>query len=524
MPRVLTAAVIDLVKAVLEEHDRAGPRQLQIIPVLVQDLSVHVELLKAAFRHAGGVLVDAQDVADGTAGSEDPTLAAIVRRVVVPAGARAPVEVNVRADGPGRVTTELVGAADDTVNPGYRTVRGVTTALFDASLRETSLAAIAWEEAPLGDDLQGQLWELTTAQLAPLTLGNVATLVLLVGIDAPDYSRHCSGATSARFLLDGTGLRERPSWITDQEAIRRSFARPDRHIVLFLGAGFSASSDLPLGNVMRNRALRRIVGPDGSSADQAERFRRMVAEYDRWIDEEERALDRDAFADQLTLERVLREERQLHPPPDTMPTLDEFADDNARALERIGPAVKAAAALMRADDRARLVIATVNFDTLLESAADGALRVFATEEEFAECVGYLDGYLAEGGDVPLLKLHGSITARESIVANVDQTRPGLTPLRREALARLHTSDHIVPWIYVGYSMRDLDIGPLLSQTSFAESVDETWVSPFPDRAVIEFTRRWRRDGWQKLGARDWRARMIGVTADRYFTELVRLNA
>lgn len=524
MSRLLTGAVFDLMKALLEEHGRATTGQLQVIPVLVQDLGVHVDLLRASFRHAGGVLVDAVDLADGSPGVPDPTLAAVIQRALQPAGPGGAIEVVVSVES-GRARTELVGAPEDAVNPGFRMVRGLATALFDASLRDSTLAAIAYDEAPLGEDLQRQLWDLTTAQIQPLPLGNLATLVLLVGVNAPDYSRHCSGAHSARFLLDGSGLRHRPSWTTDQEAIRRTVSREDRHLVLFLGAGFSASSDLPLGNDLRNRALRTIVGAAGSYGDQAERFRRMVGEYDRWIDDEERALAQEAFADQLTLERVLREERQLHPPPDSMPTLDQFEGANARALERIGPAVKAAVQLVRSQTTPRLVIATVNFDTLLEAAAGDAVRVFASEEDFGDSGAYLDEYLMNGGPVPLLKLHGSIADRQSIVANVDQTRPGLTPLRRDALARIHSGERLpIPWVYVGYSMRDLDIGPLLAQTAFAERVDEAWVSPFPDRAVTDFIRRWRTAGWKQSDAREGRARMIGVTADRFFTELVQINA
>lgn len=517
---MLTRAVFDLVEAALDEHAARGS-EFRVVPVLVEDQQVHLDLLRVAFRHAGGVLLHADELADGTPGAEDPTLAAVIKRIVKFPGRSGNIEVDIKRASDGRVTADLVGVADESTNPGFRTVRGVVTSLFDDALRSNELAAIAYDETTLGVDVKRVLWGLMTSQLQPLSLGRLATLLVLVGISQPDYSRHCSGAGSARFMLDGQGLRRRPSWPTDQHAIRRSLARRDGHAVLFLGAGFSASSGLPLGNDLRDFALSGLVGDEGTYHERAERFRTMVSDHGRWIDEEEGRLTPEDFAGRLTLERVLREERTHHAPPETMPTLDYFAAGNTRAAGRRGPSVDALGEILHATDRfPRLVIVTVNFDTLIESVAGDVIEVFATEEEFALCPDYLARYFASGGKVPVLKLHGSIDRPESIVANVDQTLPGLSILRRAALETIRNAGpQRVPWLYVGYSMRDLDLRPLLGQADFAERLEETWVSPFPDAGAVSFSRQGRVAYWQAIGAREFPARIIGETADVFFREL-----
>jgi hypothetical protein len=322
-------------------------------------------------------------------------------------------------------------------------------------------------------------------------------------------------------MLDGQGFRRRPTWPTDQHAIRQSLAHRDGHAVLFLGAGFSASSGLPLGNELRDYALSGLVGDEGTYHERADRFRAMVSDHGRWIDEEEGRLTPEEFAGRLTLERVLREERTHHAPPETMPTLDYFAGGNLRAVGRRGPSVDALGEILHVADRfPRLVVVTVNFDTLIESVSSDVIEVFATEDEFASCPAYLASYLTAGGRVPVLKLHGSIDRPESIVANVDQTMPGLSTLRRAALESIRAAGaQRVPWLYVGYSMRDLDLRPLLAQADFAERLEETWVSPFPDSAAVSFCRQGRASYWQSIGAREFPARVIGETADVFFREL-----
>ncbi len=206
------------------------------------------------------------------------------------------------------------------------------------------------------------------------------------------------------------------------------------------------------------------------------------------------------YAGSLTLERVLREER-IEYLPSEMPTLQHFVGINERALLGPGSGVELLRTILVTPPApGRLIVLTVNFDTLLDDPAGGA-RVFTTDEQFAEFPEYLDEYVAHGGATPLLKLHGTIEIPNSIVANVEDTMPGLEPNRTAALGALMAKGR-ANLIYVGYSMRDLDLSPYLGQQVFGQFAEEMWVSPFPKRPL----RRLRlaieaATGWKGTGAR-----------------------
>jgi hypothetical protein len=119
------------------------------------------------------------------------------------------------------------------------------------------------------------------------------------------------------------------------------------------------------------------------------------------------------------------------------------------------------------------------------------VEVFVTREKFEDFPSYLDRYMA-GDDIkpPLLKLHGTIEQRESIVATVGQAAGGLMPERRDALLAL--ARRKPRWVYVGYSMRDPDITAVLGFDEFQDGVTETWVSPIGAPSAREFVAGKRR--------------------------------
>src|SRR5205814_1374137 len=113
-----------------------------------------------------------------------------------------------------------------------------------------------------------------------------------------------------------------------------------------------------------------------------------------------------------------------------------------------------------------------------------------------------------------------IETRSSIVADVDQTMPGLSESRVSALRHLVTRVPRIPWIYVGYSMRDLDVAPFLGQREIANQIDETWVSSFPDPSIWQFASRWRSSAWQEAGMRQVSERQVTQTADVFAEALI----
>ena len=167
----------------------------------------------------------------------------------------------------------------------------------------------------------------------------------------------------------------------------------------------------------------------------------------------------------------------------------------------------------------KLVICTVNFDELLETAASGACEVFATDDDFERAPDHLMQYLA-GSDskVPLWKLHGTISNLESCVASDDQTLLGLSDHKREALEALISSGDArrpAPWMYVGASMRDSDLTPIWARPDFAAIVREYWVMPFSVDSVRDFVDLYRAEAWRQQRTRSFDQRLVTETADTF---------
>ena len=91
--------------------------------------------------------------------------------------------------------------------------------------------------------------------------------------------------------------------VNQAHAIKTIASLNDRPLVLFLGAGASASAGIPLGNRYRDLALGGLVGwhEDGQAA--AEAFFDLLYERQHFLLGE--AESRTVFASELTLERVL---------------------------------------------------------------------------------------------------------------------------------------------------------------------------------------------------------------------------
>src|SRR5581483_6701042 len=188
-------------------------------------------------------------------------------------------------------------------------------------------------------------------------------------------------------------------------------------VVLFLGAGSSASAGIPLGNTYRDRALRDLLDASTGPSDVlVDRFFDYLHDMDRFLPME--ADDRAAFVKSLTLERVLRE--TFHElggkPRSSSPVVAEIIQDCDRALSFVRPgreSLQDLAALLRG----RLVLVTVNFDQLIETGLPTDHVVSATPDEFAANLSTLTQYLSGAAKqpVPILKLHGTIERPESLI-------------------------------------------------------------------------------------------------------------
>lgn len=521
-----TRGVLKLFDELLVEHERRGASaSLHVVPVLVDELAGVALIAEAILRHAGASFLEADKLADGTVGRPEEGLVQIVRdELRLRMAGSQTVGIEVAQDG-GKVRAQLEDG-QMAMSAGVAVLLGIVTALFDAELRTQPLGAIAYDEAALDAEVRAAVWNLFTRRLNQPGegLGALRTLILFIGVSDPDPPRHYGKGPSARFHLTADGrCLQRDLWDTARTSIRQLAGTDSRHFVLFLGAGFSMSSGMPLGNTLRDRALAEFFGGGGqmTSDEMAQQFHTFLAQKGRLLPQEE-VMAPEAFVLGLTLERVLREVfRQVGDPAHSR-ALQWLRDENVQALQRPGEAVIQLQEIIRKRESlpgSRLVLVTLNFDTLIEAEYPEHLKVYATTEQFRSCDEELRRYLREGGPVPLLKLHGTLADLSSVVATVDQTARGLDSLKAGALRLLADSDRPVPWVYVGCSMRDLDLDTFLSDPWFVEHVNERWVSPFPQQSVADFVHRHRDAVWSSLNVPEYVERQIHATADAFFAEL-----
>jgi hypothetical protein len=334
-----------------------------------------------------------------------------------------------------------------------------------------------------------------------------------------DVPLHCNGSRGFRLALqDGRLLQRQPA-----DAVSAFAAEVAAHagpIVVFLGAGFGVSSRLPLGNKIRDDAIRRLLGLTATlpatSHELAHRFHEwMAAGQPDWLSDEERTMAADLYAKQLTLEQVIRAEQRVHP---DLPTLVQFKTHQDAVLGTPGQGV---IDLARVAELAvgRLVVVEVNFDQLVEAHAVVPTRVFASDDDFAGVPPYLDDYFAgTATDIPVLKVHGTIERFDTCVVTDVQTGLGVGERKLAALRRLLSPAEPTLWIYVGASMRDRDLSRVFGDEDWARGVDERWVAPYLVDTVESFASA-RAPFWRQTTRQSIHSRLTTETSDAFFAAL-----
>lgn len=489
----------------------------QVTPVRVDDLDMSSEVLDPVLRHLGGTVVDVRRIAAegaaevrGSPGQEAAICAALEH-----AG---PIVFAEDEHDRWRAFWASERAAGETL-PTRHTLLGLATATLDERLTDSGgFIVILYDETDLEPTERPVAWHYATQVMPQQLAGTPSHFVVVVGAEGPtDYQ--LLGDPSLRWNVDGLSLAERNLGSTNRNLTLRMAATTDSHLVLFLAAGFSASMGMPLGNAMRDFALRQLLPDEAGLPDDelARGFYALVGDQVELLEFEENR-DLSDLARGLTFERVLREELRAFQPSPTLAELERLEENALNARPR--GAVRHLRSML--GSTRKLVLVTVNYDRLIESGQEDEVEVFSDGESFSHCVDYLDEYLSDGADatkIPLLKLHGSFgAAQETLIASIEQTLTGLTTDKAESLDRAcrPSGDARVPFVYVGSSMRDLDIGPHLAQTRFARQLDERWVLPLPTESVTQFVQRSRLRPWREAGTSDsLEQRVITWTADEF---------
>lgn len=412
-------------------------------------------------------------------------------------------------------------ASTDRGQPPEHPLLGLATASIDERLETPDrLVVLAYDEADLEPLERPIAWRYATQIMPQHLAAQVDHFVILCASEGVQ-PHHLVGNPSLRWTVDGSRVLQRNLSATNETLTRRLIDTAEPHLVLFLGAGFSASMGMPLGNTMRDFALQRFL-PGQGVPDSALplKFYELVADQDRLL-EMERGRDLADLARGLTFERVLREELRSGTPSPTLAKLAEY-EEKALASQPVR-AVRQLKAMLGGSRR--LILVTVNFDRLVEHGSDALVEAFVDDESFGGCVEYLDRYLrgeANAEKVPLLKLHGSFSQKETLVATIEQTLTGLPTVKAAALERACRSEsgRPVPFVYVGSSMRDLDIGLQLAQPLYATGLDERWVMPLPVPEVVGFVQKHRIAPWRSADVQaTLEERLISWTADEFFQML-----
>lgn len=504
--------MLRLLADVADELDHGGA--LKVVPVVGVDLVAHLELIRAVADSLRADFVDVSDpdLAGPTAGSTPVGLEAAIDaflRFDRPAGTR-----RIRIVSEANLDVEFDdGTRADAASPADRQVLGLARVFLTEERGDSSALFLLYDET-LGMDRSTMraCWDFLVGGVDGLTIHRLQTVVAFVNARQIDVGRHCRRTTSGfRFGLLGERVLKRsgePSFAAKLSRLRES-ARP---LVLFLGAGFSASSGLPLGNTLRDSAIRSLLNLPADTLiefDQLSAFRAFAVDNGLLSQPELDAEPAELFRT-LTLEQVVRIERDWL---NATPTLDAFADMNDAALAAPGSAIHDMARLLGGPRK--IILVTVNFDTLVETASATPLRVFAHIDEYLECLDHVRRYLAGEDDrVPYLKLHGTIERSETCVVTDDATRGGLPSVIAHALEGvLETEAELV---YVGASMRDRDLTPFFARREVADRQHELWVSPYLEDNVWRFLAEYRAGlaGWESVDRH-----VVTETADVFLGEL-----
>lgn len=525
--RSRTIDVLEFLKDSLTElHFSTGATpKVAVRTAVVVEHSAFIGIVEAAMRSEGGAFADAAEKEFGvTAQANDELVlhfnSALENRQ------RSDIKLSVEEFENGTVRCLINGEADAS-NSSYRRLASILNSLLELASLNVETAALVYSDDGLDVDLCSAVWTLLGAHIPTIGLGSIRQLIVAVDTRSLQGGIYYSKSNSVHCVIDERGCHKRKGTLENTQHVGQLSLKcgPDRPIVLFLGAGVSFSSGLPLGNSLRDSALRRMFG--GYSGVEAAQ---LPYEFHKWIRSNNRMLGGEAdlqletFARTLTLERVLREEFHLAYGATRSLTLVEFSDLNTKAAGLPGKAIrelKRIVSKLSRDPSKRLILVTVNFDTLLEQGASDAMRIFRSDEEFAEAPSYLSEYRRNGGLIPYLKLHGSIEDLNTVIASVTQTLSGLSTQKTAAMRSLWGIDVPMPLVYVGCSMRDLDLAPLLSSSEWSEKVDERWVAPVVDENVLRFINEHRQARWIKSEAPLLEVRAITETADNFFIDLAK---
>lgn len=473
---------LELMLGLLDDSEALGSKEgvpPQVLPVVHHDVGSDQALLEAAFERAGGKLFRIDPTELMHPGNPSVSLVQAIEATV----ADTPVfdlEIT-QTDGQVTVASDPALTANDSSNLLLATI----ARLLSHDLELYPLVGLIYDVDGLDVVRKPLIWRILVNQAPPHLPKSMKTFVPIEA-GGVDFDRHFAGVPSVRYVVFGDGLRKRDVEPVHMSAkVSEMVPDLDGPLVLFLGAGASASAGIPVGDSVRNAAIRRLVGDE--IRNPAEDFRRWAYEHDRILASEQ-GLTPEQFAGRLTLERVLREEfnnlNHHGGGRKDSETVVEMTEACENAKDKLPKGREALHELLAAHPR--IVVITVNFDWQIENDLDAPHRVFASTSDFEDAPDILTARM-QGAceELPILKIHGTMEDPDTLVANLDDTEMGLAEPVRAALDVIFSGPSKVQWIWVGCSMRDVDVNQWMRGRD-ADEIYDLWVDPLPGPTIDAF--------------------------------------
>ncbi|PFG16045.1 SIR2-like protein [Propionicimonas paludicola] len=504
---------MDFLGRIISIHlDRLDVNTPIVLPCVHDDADGFADVLEAVTRHYGGAFRWCGESPTLThtppAGPLNEPMARYLESLCSNRG----VVVAIAEEGDGLHVT-VNGSRELT---GSTATLGDVLAMLSSSEMSRELVLLTYSLVDLDELRAALIWDAICLglQFAPPEL---KTLVPIASgaVDVPSHCNRQEGAV--RLVVRGEEFIERSAPTDLQPRLHNMLDSVDRRVVLFLGAGASASCRIPQGDYLRNLAIAHLTGRPTTSPDLLSGFRDWLEANQRWM-AEERDIPAARFERGLTLERVLREEffALNGRPRSESSTYGRIKSDCEKALERT-PAGRRALwelpALLP-----KLVIATVNFDELIEDGMGAEHRVIVGDAQFSESADLVRARLhGEESCVPVLKIHGTVQEPDSMVANINDTSRGLPRSVEQVLDAITEDGESVLWLWVGCSMRDQDLRQWLAKQQ-ASLLHEYWVDPLPPVSVRHYAQDIRRTQWAAL-EQDLGHRQITESSDLFLPAL-----
>jgi hypothetical protein len=253
--------------AVLADQERNREQGVLVVTIVHDALSPEESVITAVAEQLDGVFVPIGGRSDGAAGPLNRTLAALmVERL---AHVRLVVEFDEQ-------DSRVHASFPDHPEPseGLEVLRQLCEVLASSELNR----AVAFLSYPIGDldtDLADVAWEfcgLTVAASPPAQL----RLFVPIAVGEVSVKSHCLPNNPVRLAVQHDRLIERGRPADLDAAVRKVLWQLDQPIVLFLGAGASASAGISVGDPIRDEALRRLVGPRASADELVGAFQEYL--------------------------------------------------------------------------------------------------------------------------------------------------------------------------------------------------------------------------------------------------------